>query len=123
MKPSDAKGKLLYLASPYTHPSPSIREQRYRDLMEYAGPLMVAGFFVYAPILQTHPVAAKFSLPVEFEWWEAYNRAFIEQSFAVVVADMAGWRESRGVQHEIELAKSLGLPVFLLDLSGHYKQI
>lgn len=116
-------GQIYYLASPYAHPSPSIREQRYRDLQEYAGPLMVAGYFIYAPILQTHPVAARFSLPVEFEWWEQYNRAFIRISAGVIVADISGWSESRGVRHEIALARKMLLPVWLLDIHGRFSQL
>lgn len=116
-------GLLYYLASPYTHPSPAVREQRYRDLQEYAGPLMASGQFIYAPILHTHHVAARYSLPVEFEWWERYNRAFIERSAGVIVADMNGWRESRGVRYEIALARSLSLPVWLLDLHGHFTEL
>lgn len=121
MKP--LPGLLYYLASPYSHPSPAIREQRYRDLQDYAGPLMVAGHFVYAPILQTHHIAARFSLPVEFEWWMAYNHLMIQKSSGVIVAEMDGWRESRGVQNEIAFAKLNNLPVWTLDIYGRFNTL
>lgn len=37
-----------YLASPYTHNLALVREQRYRDLRHFAGPLMAMGYYVYA---------------------------------------------------------------------------
>lgn len=79
---------------------------------------MASGHFVYCPIINTHKIAIDYALDYEFEWWEAFNRAFIETSAGIVVADMDGWKESRGVQYEIELAKSLGLPVWLMGLEG-----
>lgn len=112
-----------YLASPYTHPSALVREQRYLDLRDYAGPLMAIGYYVYAPILNTHPIAGRYGLPMEFEWWEGFNRAFIERSAGVVVADMDGWRESRGVAHEIALARELGLPTYLLTREGEVSDL
>lgn len=110
--------KPYYLASPYTHPSALVREQRYRDLQHFAGQLMTMGYYVYAPILNTHPVAFQYSLPMEFEWWEGFNRAFIERSAGIIVADMDGWRESRGVAHEIALGRELGLGVWLMGRDG-----
>lgn len=115
LPPSNAP---YYLASPYTHPSALVREQRYRDLQHYAGPLMAMGYYLYAPILNTHPVASQYSLPMEFEWWEGFNRAFIERSAGIIVADMDGWRESRGVAHEIALGRELGLGVWLMGIDG-----
>lgn len=112
-----------YLASPYTHPSALVREQRYLDLRDYAGPLMAMGYYVYAPILNTHPIAIMYSLPMEFEWWEGFNRAFIERSAGVIVADIDGWRESRGVAHEIALGRELGLGVWLMGWDGEINEL
>lgn len=112
-----------YLASPYTHPSALVREQRYRDLQHFAGPLMAMGYYVYAPILNTHPVADLYGLPVEFEWWEGFNRAFIERSAGIIVANIDGWRESRGVAHEIALGRELGLPIYVMHLDGAIEEL
>lgn len=108
-----------YLASPYTHPDPNVREYRYNAVKGFAGALMQAGHFIYCPILNTHPIAVARALPVEFEWWEAFNRAFIERSEGVIVAEMDGWRTSRGVQHEIGLHSK----VWLMSREGKFTAI
>jgi hypothetical protein len=46
------------------------------------------------------------------------NRAFIERSAGIIVADMDGWRESRGVAHEIALGRELGLGMWLMGIDG-----
>lgn len=112
-----------YLASPYSHPDPAIRESRFGSVAWHAGSLMADGHFIFCPILQSHLPAKDFELPYEFEWWEKFNRTFIEASKGVIVADMQGWRESRGVTHEIELARTLGLPVWLHDKYGNVRTL
>lgn len=51
------------------------------------------------------------------------NRAFIERSAGIIVADMDGWRESRGVAHEIALGRELGLGVWLMGWDGEVCEI
>ena len=105
--------RFYYLASPYSHPSPLIRAQRMIDVGRYAGEMMAAGMFVYSPIWATHDAAVRHALPMEYEWWLAFNKAFIDASAGVVVCAIDGWRESRGVTQEIAYARDLGLGVWL----------
>lgn len=116
-------GRPYYLASPYTHNSRAVMQQRFFDVAHYAGLLMKAGVYVYCPILMTHPAAMLHDLPVEFEWWDGFNRAFLKESEGVIVANMDGWRHSRGVQHEIKLAIELGLSVHLMYDDGKIQGI
>lgn len=51
-------------------------------------------------------------------WNLVGNRAFIERSAGITVADIDGWRDSRGVTHEIALASELGLGVWLMGWDG-----
>ena len=81
---------------------------------------MQAGHFVYCPIVNTHPIAVARALPVEFEWWEAFNRSFIVASEGIVVAEMDGWKSSRGVQHEIMLGREFGMPIWLMSREGGF---
>lgn len=114
-----SRSKLFYyLASPYTHKSPLIREQRFLALHHYAGMLMAHGYFVYAPILNTHRIAQTHDLPMEYTWWKEFNDAFVDASAGVIVADIDGWKESAGVQYEIRRAIDRGLPVWVLSDTG-----
>ena len=47
----------IYLAGPYSHKDPLIREQRFKMLNKYAAHLMRQGHIVYSPISMSHPIA------------------------------------------------------------------
>lgn len=105
--------RFYYLASPYTHPSLLVRAQRAIDVGRFAGEMMAAGMFVYSPIWATHDAAVRHQLPVEHEWWIGFNKAFLDAAAGVIVCDIDGWRDSRGVTQEIGYARDVGLPVWL----------
>jgi len=102
---------LTYLASPYSHPDSAIREGRFRRVCEYAAKLMARGWFVFSPIAHTHPMAVYGELPPGFDFWEAYDVAMIARCQELHVLTLDGWKESRGVTREIEIAETAGIPV------------
>lgn len=101
---------MIYLASPYSHPDPSVREQRFRAACRAAVALLHAGRVVFSPIAHSHPLA-QHGLPGNWQFWERYDRAFLERCDEVVVLMLDGWQESVGVQAEIRIARELGKPV------------
>lgn len=105
---------MIYLASPYTHPDPAIREARFRAAYRQAAEMFRCGIPVFSPIAYSHAIAAH-DLPLEWDFWERFDRAFLEVCAEVWVLTLDGWRESRGVQAEIELAHELGKPVVLVE--------
>ncbi len=96
--------KVIYLASPYT----GNEQANFEAVCRTAGHLMKASFFVFSPIAHTHPIAMGGTLPTDWNYWEAYDRAMIERCDAVWVLMLDGWEESKGVTAEIEYAKYLG---------------
>lgn len=107
-----AAGRFYYLASPYTHRLRHVQEQRYAEVTTYAGALLAAGVHVFAPIVQTHRAAGMFNLPGNFEWWLDYNKAFMDASAGTILADIDGWRQSRGVAQEMAYTREQGKPVY-----------
>lgn len=103
--------KLTYLASPYSHEDPCVREERFDAVCRAAGKMMAAGELVYSPIAHSHPVAVRVKLPTDFAYWEAYCRETLGRCDEVAVLMLDGWRESKGVRAEIRLAQQLGKPV------------
>lgn len=101
----------IYLASPYSDPDPAIREHRFSMICEKAGELMNEGYIVYSPIAHSHPIACQCELPTDWNFWEKFDRAFIEWADEVWVYMLPGWIDSRGVKAEIKIAVKLGKPV------------
>ena len=103
----------IYLASPYTHEDPEVREQRYLRVLKEAATLIQQGRVVYSPIVHNHPIAELFVLPKNFTFWELYDKVMITACKEVHVLCMEGWMESVGVQAEIKFAQDTGKPVHL----------
>jgi nucleoside 2-deoxyribosyltransferase len=101
---------MIYLARPYSHHDPAVREQRFRAACRAAVALLHAGWVVFSPIAHSHPLA-QHGLPGNWQFWERYDRAFLERCDEVVVLMLDGWEESIGVQAEIRIARELGKPV------------
>ena len=98
---------MIYLASPYSHPDPAVRDQRYLAACRATVHLLLAGETVFSPIIHGHALVA-FGLPMEWEFWARHDEQFLLRSHEVFVLALAGWEESEGVQHEIDLAQRLG---------------
>ena len=105
---------MIYLASPYTHQDPSIREMRFRAVCRQAAEMLRCGIPVFSPIAYTHAFAA-LDLPVEWSFWDQYDRVFLEICSEVWVLMLDGWRESKGVAAEIGIASELGMPVVYVE--------
>lgn len=110
--------KLTYLAVPYSHHDPSVRRDRFRAANQAAGMLMSGGHIVFSPISHTHPIADECALPTGWDYWGAFDRAYLSVSARVVVLMIDGWRESVGVSAEITIANEMGIPVEYLEASS-----
>jgi hypothetical protein len=102
---------MIYLASPYSHPDPDVMEGRFKCVCVLAADLMRRGERIFSPIAHTHPIAVAGELPRGWDFWRQYDEDMIRAADEVWVYTMDGWRESKGVQAEIEIAKAMGKPV------------
>lgn len=101
---------MIYLAAPYTHTDPAVREQRFAIANRVAADLIRAGHQVFSPISHSHPIALN-GAPSDWLTWEALDRRLLAASDELSVLMLDGWRESRGVQAEIDLAIEMDLPI------------
>lgn len=104
--------RLIYLASPYSHPDPQVRQYRYEQVLEATRLLMLQGRHVWAPIVYTHQLAEA-GMPVEWEFWQAFDGMMLRRCQELWVLTLDGWEESRGIQAEIDAARGLGIRVVL----------
>jgi hypothetical protein len=116
---------LVYLACPYSHDDRAVRVARFEAASAAAGKLMQDGLKVFSPISHTHTIAEMCALPLGWDFWEAFDRAFIGHSHKLIVLRVEGWRESKGVSAEIGIAQELGIPVEYMeptrDHAGEHK--
>lgn len=103
-----------YLAVPYSHSDPAVREGRFRMANKAAAYLLKAGHIVYSPISHCHPIALADDLPKGWEFWRNLDEFYLKHSRQLVVLMLEGWMDSEGVQEEVEIAKGRGIPVMYL---------
>lgn len=102
---------MIYLASPWSHPDPAIREKRYIQAREATSALLRAGKLVFSPIVYSHHMAERDGLPGGFAFWKQFNESMILRCSFLWVLTLDGWRESEGVTAEINLAAKLNKPM------------
>ena len=101
---------MIYLASPYSHPDPAVREQRFRAACRVVAALLRAGHVVFSPIVHCH-VLVEHGLPTDWAFWRHVDREHLKRCDEVVVLMLDGWNRSVGVRVEIRIAQELGKPV------------
>jgi hypothetical protein len=106
----------IYLASPYSHPDPGIREQRFEAACLATAELVRRGTVVFSPIVHGHPLV-RFGLPTTWEYWSRFDHEYLRRCDRMIVLMLDSWQDSRGVQAEISLARELGLPIDYATLS------
>jgi hypothetical protein len=111
---ADAAAQLIvYLAAPYTHPHPAVRQERWLDASRAAAWLMQCGHSVISPISMGHPICVH---GAEGDWaaWQCTCLAMLEAAQDMVILDIDGWRDSNGIRAEATRARRLGMPLWLL---------
>ena len=110
--------KRIYLASPYWHDDPTVREQRFHEVCKIAAKLMTDGYIVFCPIAHSHPIATHGGAPNGcHDFWMKQDFPMIEWADELWVAKLEGYRESKGVGMEMEYATSLHKPIHFISKS------
>jgi nucleoside 2-deoxyribosyltransferase len=108
-------GALCYLATPYSKYAGGL-DAAFRDAAKLAALLLRAGVKCYSPIAHTHPIAVHGKVdPLDHSIWLPFDEAMMRAADVLLVAEMDGWKESKGVLHEINFFATAGKPVFYLD--------
>jgi len=92
-----------------------VREQRFEAACRATAELIRQGRSVFAPIPYTHNLC-RYDLPLDWQFWQRHDLAFLAMCSEVVVLKLDGWASSVGVQAEIAAARALGKPITFLEL-------
>lgn len=98
--------KAIYLASPYSDPDARVREARYQAACRATADLFRSGHYVFSPVAYSHPIA-QHGLPLDWSFWEEFDRRLLAMSDELWVLKLPGWDTSHGVQAEIGIARSM----------------
>lgn len=93
---------VYYLASPYSHPDFATKDARAAAAQSYSGRILSVGIKNFSPIAYCHPLALRFKLPTDADWWWEFNLAFMEMSAGLIIAQIDGWQDSYGVKLELD---------------------
>ena len=107
---------LIYLASPYSHPDPLVRHDRFLLACRAAGWLIRHGITVFSPIAHSHPIAMAVEMGGCFDTWQRHNRRWLEACDELAVLTVEGWQQSRGVAGEMAWAAELGKATTFLEV-------
>jgi hypothetical protein len=106
---------LIYLASPYNHKNPAIREQRYKEVLKATAKLIKAGCIIYSPIVHNHFVALQIEEScgshAGFDKWERFDCKMISRCDELWVLKIDGWEKSVGIAGEIKFAQSMSMKI------------
>jgi hypothetical protein len=106
---------MIYLASPYSHPDPAVRQDRFERVCKVAARMMERGEVVFSPIAHTHPIAMKGNLPTDWEYWKKVDEEFIKACSKLGVLMLDGWEDSEGIEEEMKLARSVGKQIIFIE--------
>ena len=108
--------ELMYLATPYSDPNPRIRAKRFSLALDASAVLMKRkGIMVYSPIVQCHLISLNHALPTDSAFWESRDRRMISACDVFAVLTAEGWRESVGIKSELQYARSIGRPIWMVS--------
>lgn len=102
---------MIYIASPYSHPDPTIQEHRFLEVRDFTARLLSAGFVVFSPIVYGHEMAKDHHMKGDALTWKRFNFDMIRRCEAIYLLQLPGWKESKGVDMELRLASILDMPV------------
>lgn len=111
----DISGKLIYLASPYSHSNDDIREMNYKIVSKIAANMIFEGNVVLSPISYGHNLLNFCEMPSDWDFWYNFCVTFLLKCDELMVVKMAGWDVSKGVLEEIEIAKNHNIKISFIE--------
>lgn len=113
--PSIPDRSLAYLATPYTNYHEGI-EIAFREASRICASLLNSGVESYSPIAHCHPMAMYGDLDaLDRDFWLRYQESMMQRCEVLIVAKMKGWKDSLGIQHEINFFLARKRVIFMLD--------
>lgn len=124
-EPSPQTIPLVYIMSPYFDKSDRIRMNRFRTVEFYTSRLMrrFRNAMFYSPIAYCHPIAEKFGLPTDLEFWREHDQCMIARSQLGIILRDTGWEGSEGIAWERGVFESHSTPYIFDDVDSEHEVV
>lgn len=106
---------IIYLASPYSHPDPEVREENFRKISKIAAKMNAEGVTTISPITYGHTLVQFHVMPTDWEFWQKFCFKLLIKCDKMIVCKMEGWDKSRGVAEELSIARDHGIPIEYIE--------
>ena len=106
--------RLVYLASPLSHPSPRVMGARLEAVRHVCGEMIKQGVIIYSPLAYSCEMDRRGFRPPQ--GWYAFDLPFLARADELLVLQLPGWEQSKGIIMEMAAARTKGLPVRYLAL-------
>lgn len=109
---------MIYLACPYSHDDIRVMNLRFEIATNECAKLMKTGHVVYSPITHGHVIQDLLpdNLRTDHAFWLKQCMPVLSACSEVMVLNMDGTHESKGVQWEVDTARVLGKRVTYIDV-------
>lgn len=107
--------QLIYLASPYSHDDPWVRQERYEQALNALTHLLAEDKFVYSPIVHSHHADGRLKHLKTHEFWMRQAMEMLHRSDRLTILMLDGWNRSKGIAEETLSATRLGLPISYME--------
>jgi hypothetical protein len=107
--------KYIFISAPYSHPDKDVILSRVDTLVHVVGKYMEQQLVPMCPIIHSHPILEKFDLTSDWSYWEKSCTLFLHGARRMDIIMLDGWKDSTGIKGEIEIAKSMNIPVNFID--------
>ena len=96
--------KIIYLASPYTHPIAAVRHERFLAAEHWVA-VNIGRCVPFSSIVMFHKIALEWGHKPTADFWWPTNCRLMRASDEVHILDIEGWQRSTGVKMEIAFAR------------------
>lgn len=110
-QPVDA---VSYLGCPYNHNDKAVMERRYRLVNYYLTHFHKLGKLVYSPLTHNIPMH-KLGIEQTWDWWQTFDIAMLSRCNELIVLQLDGWQQSRGLTAEIDYASEHNIPIIYCE--------
>ena len=110
-------GNMIYLACPYSHEEPEIRDYRYIcSYLAAAVCMKKFGHMVFSPITHSHPIAETLGdNKGDWQAWQEFDKRMIDACDELWILPLDRWKDSIGIKAEMEYATEKNKPIRILD--------